>query len=261
MMNSYRRNDARRPLIAVTALVVFLFLADLLSGGVLRHAAHSAAAEVSRTVNAAASAVGASGIFATRASLEAQNRVLSQQLAALQERAAAYSVLAAENDQLRTIANLPSRPAGITAPVVSSVIASPYGTFLIGAGSADGVRSGSIVLAGSTDESAFVIGTVSDVGAHTSTVQETFAPGATLDTVIAAAAVSIEGSGGGNAHALIPRGVHVVVGDAVMAPGLGARAVGIVGNIASSSASATQDLSIRVPVNIGALQFVYVVSF
>ena len=260
-MNSYRRNnDARRPLIAVTALVIFLFFADLLSGGALRHAVRSGAASVSRVVTGTSSNIRASGLFATRASLEAQNLVLSQEVATLQQRAAAYTVVESENTQLRALANLPQRPSGITAPVVSSVIASPYGTFLIGAGSGDGVQSGALVLASDNGEDAFVIGTVTDVGTHTSTVQETFAPGATVNTIIAGSAVSLSGSGGGNASASVPRGMQVAVGDAVVSPQLGARAVGIVGNIASSSASATQQLSIRVPVNIGGLEFVYVVS-
>jgi cell shape-determining protein MreC len=255
MMNSYRRNRNRK-LILTTVLVVVIFGIDLLSGGLLRREVRSLGSGISEAASHIGGALFGSGFFSSRASLEAQNSALTEQLAQYQERSAGYDVLLAENAQLRDIAHLASEHAGLTAPIVSSVISSPYGTFLIGAGASDNVARGNLVLT----SGGLVVGRITDVGAHTSTVQEIFAPNSSVNAVVAGTSVSVGGSGGGNAHALLPRGVPVSVGDAVLSPELGGRAIGIVGAIASSTASASQDVYIRLPVDIGALQFVYVVS-
>lgn len=257
MMNSYRRNNSgNRKLVIATLLVLAIFCIDLLSGGIFRREVRSLGSIVSQWASHAGSAISGSGFFSSRAGLEDQNRALTEQIAQYQERSAGYDVLLSENAQLRELVHLAAQRAGLTAPIVSSVISSPYGTFLIGAGASDQVAKGNLVLTAG----GLVLGRVSDVGAHTSTVQETFAPNTSINAIIAGTAVSVSGSGGGNAHALLPRGVRVGVGDAVLSPELGGRAVGIVGSIASSSASASQDIYIRLPVDIGSLQFVYVVS-
>ena len=257
MMNSYRRNNsAGRRLLYATILVIFIFLVDVVSGGKIHQALRSTAASISRSVSGIGSSIAGSGFFTSRASLEAENRSLREELAQYQERAAGFAVLEAQVAQLQSAAKLAAQNPGLTAPVVSSVISSPYGTFLIGAGSADGVAKGSLVLTGG----GFVVGTVSDAGAHTSTVTEIFAPNTSVAAVIDGASTVVSGSGGGNAHALLPRGVGVAVGDAVLSPQFGQRAVGIVGSVASSSASASQDVYIRIPEGLASLQYVYVVS-
>jgi cell shape-determining protein MreC len=246
---------------AATVFVIFLFCADWLSGGALRHVVRGAAETVSRPVFAVAHGIASSGFFSSRASLAAQNDALSQQIAQLQERAAYDAVLQSENDQLRSLSHLAQTPHGLTAPVISSVIASPYGTFLIGAGATDGVRAGDAVMsAQASGEGGFVIGEVSDVGAHTATVREVLAADAAVNIIVSGSPATLQGSGGGNGHLSLPRGARVAEGDAVIAPQLGGRAIGIVGSVASSSASAKEDVYVRVPVNLGALQFVYVVT-
>ena len=257
MMNSYRQNKSPNTrLWAATLLVVFLFVVDLFSGGKIHNELRAGAAYGSNALSQTGSAITGSGFFSSRASLEAQNRALLDQVALYEERAAGFEALRSENDQLRALTHLAQTVQGVTAPIVSSVISSPYGTFLIGAGAADGVAKGSLVLT----SGGFVVGTVSDVGTHTSTVLETFAPGTSLKAIIRGTAVSVAGSGEGNAQASVPRGVPIAVGDAVISPEMGERPLGIVGGVASSSAQATQDIYIRLPVNLGGLQFVYVLS-
>lgn len=261
MMNSYRRNNHDRRLIAATALVAILFALDILSGGVLRHTAQRAAGTISSSFGSVAEKTGIAGFFTTRTSLLKKNRALSDEVASLQERAALASELASESNDLRALAHLAETSQGITAPVISSVISSPYGTFLIGAGSADGLRVGDTVLTGGLPgHSGFVVGTVSDVGAKVSVVHESLAPRSSEDAVLNGASVTVSGSGGGNAIAMLPRGTAVAVGDAVVSPRFGQRPLGVVGAVASSSAEAMQTVYIRLPVDIGALRFVYVVT-
>jgi len=258
-MNSYRQNKSpHKRLLAVTALVVFLFLLDVLTGGSIRHRLRGGVvvmAEWSRHIGA--SIVG-SGIFSTRASLEAQNRSLAEELAQFEERAGGYEVLRSENEQLRALVHLvessPRGAQGVTAPVVSSTRSSPYGTFLIGAGVAEGVTRGSLVLT----SGGFVVGTVTDMGEHTATVAEVFAPNASTEAIVGGAAFSAVGSGGGNARAKLPRALAIRIHEPVVAPQFGARPIGIVGSIASSSASASQEVFIVLPVNLSSLQYVYI---
>ncbi len=259
MMNSYRQNkSSSKRLLAATALVVFLFLLDVFTGGAIRHGLRGGAVVMGeRSRNVGAAIVG-SGIFATRASLEAQNRSLREELAQFEERAGGFEAVRAENEELRRFVRLvessPGTAQGVTAPVVSSVRTSPYGTFLIGAGAAEGIVSGNLVLTGG----GFVVGRVTDTGEHTSVVTEIFAPGASIDAIVGGATFSAAGSGGGNARAKLPRALAIQMNEPVVAPELGQRPIGIVGTIASSSASASQEIFIVLPVNLSSLKYVYI---
>lgn len=259
MMNSYRQNKSpHKRLLALTALVVFLFLVDVLSGGSVRHQLRGGAVVLGKWSAYIGGSIARSGVFSTRAALEAQNRSLAEELAQYEERAGAYEVLRSENEQLRAFVRLvesTSRDAqGVTAAVVSSVRTSPYGTFLIGAGEAEGIERGSLV----QTSGGFVVGTVTDAGAHTATVGEIFAPGASVEAMASGVAFSAVGSGGGNARAKVPRALAIRIHDPVLAPGLGQRPIGIVGSIASSTASASQELFIVLPVNLSSLRYVYI---
>ena len=254
--------SGRNRLLVVTVLVILIFAADFVLGGALRNKLHAGAAIASRWVGSAGDSIIGSGFFSSRRSLESQNRSLSEKLAQFEERAASYEALRSENDSLRALVHMvgsstaATSERGVTAPIVSSVRSSPYGTFLIGAGSADGIATGSIVLT----SSGFVVGVVGIVGAHTAVVTEMFSPGGSVEAALRGAPVSILGSGGGNAQAKVPRGLSVGIGDAVVVPAFGQRPIGIVGNIASSSASASQDVYIRLPVNLSSLRYVYVIA-
>jgi rod shape-determining protein MreC len=242
-------------LVATTILVVVLFLIDVISGGKLRASVRVFGSMISTWSGQAGATFTGSGFFTSRAALESQNRTLSEQVAQLQGRAAALSAVQEENDQLRAIVHLAAKSPGVTAPVVSSLEASPYGTFLIGAGSQDGIAVGNLVLS----EDGFVIGRVNDTSARQSLVSELFAPNATVSATVNAVPISLSGQGGGNARANVLRSAAIAIGDIAIAPGLGERPVGIVGQVASSSASASQDVYVRTPLNLSSLQFVYVV--
>ncbi len=261
MMSLYRQSEsrARRRLFFATLFVVVLFFADLISGGHLRALVRTATIPVWTAGSRAASAVFGSGFFTSRASLLRENALLQQQLSDAEQRAAGYQALKDENDSLRSIALLAGVEKGITAPVVSSVLSSPYGSFLIGAGSADELARGSIVLAASPDAGGFVIGRVGDVSAHTALVNELFAPGTALEATLKGAAVMLQGRGD-NARADIPRELSVSVGDIVTVPSLGGRPVGVVDNVVSDPASSHQEVYIGLPVSISSLRFIYVVS-
>jgi len=256
---SYREQNAgvgRRRLVLATVFVVALFLVDMMTGGGVRAIVRNAAVHISLAFRAAAVHIDASGFFAARAALASQNQALQTQVASLEEQAALTSTLQAQVASLSMMAHLAESEQGITAPVASSFIASPYGTFLIGAGVNEGVSLDSVVLSGEGT----VVGTVSAVGAHTATVTEIFAPGHSVNALLDGAPVPVRGSGGGNATAQVPHGVTVLPGDAVSAPGLLGRTIGIVGQVNTDPSSAALQVYIGSPVNLSSLRYVYVVA-
>lgn len=205
-------------------------------------------------------AVRGTGFLATRAALEKENASLREQLARADTRTALYQALEEENQALRGIVHLTEREQGITARVVSSLRASPYGTFTVGAGKADGIAIGSLVMTSDAGAGGFVIGRVSDVGTHTALVTEFFAPNVSTEATIRGASIVLQGRGGGNARATVPRSVAVVAGDPVTSPLFGGRALGVVGAVHAESASAYSEVYVGFPVNLAATSFVYVIS-
>ncbi len=247
-------------LIVATFVVLLIMGIDFLSGGFVRSYVRDGASSVFLWGDSLGTAIGNSGVLSSRRALESQNRSLSERLSQLEEQSQSYQALKSENEALRSLVNVAQSTAsesgrGVTAPIVSSVRSSPYGTFLIGAGTADGIVSGSYVLTGE----GVMIGIVRSGGTHTSVVSEIFAPGASEEAVINGTVVVIGGSGAGNAYAKVPRGIPIVVGDPVVSPRYGSRTIGIVGNVASSSASASQDVYIRIPVNFSSERYVYII--
>ncbi len=252
----YRRTvhkGGRNRLLALTAVVLLLLFADIVSGGVVRAYVRAGAASAWRwTGGAVVDWVGA--IVSSRASLEAQNRVLASQLSQTTEEAGMVALLQEQNDQLRALVHLAQEVPGITAPVVSSLSASPYGTFLIGVGNGESVSKGDLVLTGG----GFVVGRINDTGSGTALVSEILAPGASLEATLDGATVTVQGQGGGNGRTQAPRGLAVAVGDVVVVPLFGQRGIAVVGAVASSSTGASQDVYVRLPIGLSQLQFVYV---
>jgi len=271
-MNLYRQNNGlyrrwmprsgRKRLFFATIFIIILFVFDAISGGKLRVLARGAGSSVWGLGVSVQESIHGSGFLSTRRGLISENTVLAEQIARLQERSAAYQMLKDENEVFREMLHVAGgvqgrdKKSGITAPIISSLRASSYGTFQVGAGFADSVAAGDLVLSAEN----FVIGRVAEADSHTSLVSGIFASGVFTDAVIRGVAVTVEGQGGGNARTTMPRLSEVAVGDAVISAVLGARGIGVVGNIAENSGSAYKSVNIYLPVNLSALKFVYIVK-
>ncbi len=256
MMNSYRRNESSglRPVAVATLVVAILFFINLFSGGAVAARVREFGSVMWQHGSAVISGIANSGGFSSRAALAQENAALRAEVAQLQGVSAANNATQAENEQLGALTHLATSLPGITAPVISSFRASPYGTFMIGAGSSDNVQKGALILT----PDGFVIGRVADVAAHTALVSELFAPHQSLDVVVDAIPLSLQGEGGGVASAQAPHAAAIAMGDSVVAPALGQRPVGVVGNVDSNPASPSTNVLVRLPTNIESLSFVYV---
>jgi cell shape-determining protein MreC len=255
-------NVGRRRLWIATFVVVALFAIDLITGGAVR----AVVADFSTATEKVERGIFSSDFFSSKASLAQENQSLKEKVATLEEQAALSTALQQQVTALQGIAHLAGSSAGVTAPVASSFIASPYGTFLIGAGSDEGVTSGALVLFDDVDDTSadsdhgVVVGIVSEVSARTATVSEIFAPNHSVNALLDGAAIPVMGKGGGNAIAQVPNGVNVSLGDPITAPEYGGRTIGIVGNVDSDPSNAAMQVTIGLPVNLSSMQYVFIPS-
>lgn len=247
--------SGRRRLVYATFFVLIVCAVDIFSGGSIRARLQGSFSGLYLATAQIRSVIFDSGYFMTHRSLAEHNSALQEQLYKNAEKAAAYDVQVQENNALRALVHLSETEEGITAPIVSSVRSSPYGTFLIGAGASDPIQVGSLVLT----EGGFVVGKISEVREKTSLVLEIFGGGSYVDMTIQSAQAVAEGRGGGNARVAMPRGIEITVGDVATSPSLRGRPIGLVGKIETSAASAEQTVYVRIPVNLSSLTYVYVV--
>lgn len=254
MKNSFHRNRRNTRGLAVASVAVLLILAvDLLSSGALRGVVQSGSVAIWRGFNITVDAVFGSGFFRTRNSLAAENKKLRQEIEHMREQTTLYAALREDYAAVSALVHLAESTSGLTAPVASSFVSSPYGTFHIKAGNSSGVAEGDLVF--SAD--GFMIGIVIEAHSGVSVVRELFAPGAKSDVTIHGAGAIATGRGGGNARVEIARGIQVAEGDIVRLASSG-KPVGVVGKVEADSASSVQDVFIRFPLNLSSVRFVFV---
>ncbi|HET8581024.1 MAG TPA: rod shape-determining protein MreC [Candidatus Paceibacterota bacterium] len=259
MMISSRRNSrgqAPRGLLIVSIIAIAAVALDALLGGPGKALVRAGAGAAWGGVASAASALDASGLFASKARLAEENIALRAQVADLQSLATENRLLAEQNASLRSLADATASSSGrITVPVLSNESASPYGTFVIGGGTSDGVFKGAFVEAPGD----VLLGVVSDAQAHTALVDIFLSPGRqTTGLVGTSTTASVTGRGGGNGVMRIPRDTPLSVGDPVYY-GAKQAIIGTVGDIESDPSDAEKTVYLRVPLNLSSLPFVSVV--
>jgi cell shape-determining protein MreC len=250
-----KNTSGRRSLFLVTLLAVLIVLANIATGGMVSAGLRDIVTPISNAAGRIGGSITHSGFFSTRGTLEAQISVLQSELQQEQLQAAAFEALQQQNASLTQLEHLAATTKGLAAPITSSIVSSPYGTFTIGAGSADNVSQGSLVLTAD----GFVIGKVVQVQAHQSLVNELF--GAGVQTAVTIDGASVIATGQGSAATTeVPHGITVSENDPVIAPEYGGRSIGVVQHVDSNPANAQSAVYIALPVSLSSLQYVYVAS-
>jgi cell shape-determining protein MreC len=198
------------------------------------------------------------------AKLVQENKTLSQEILTLQNE---NTVLTARSQDLTSLLSVSSESAGgtgtsgasgaragILAGVLASPPLSPYDTFIVSSGSAQGVERGAQVYAAG----GIPIGTVTEVTSTTAIVQLLSTPGVTTNGWAGTARVPVEvmGVGAGSYTATLPAAASVSVGDSVYAPGPGAVPFGTVTKIDADPSSPTVVLHIQSLVNMFSITWV-----
>lgn len=196
------------------------------------------------------------GGFSSRAALIKENETLKTEIARLESLSLHNDVLRSENAILRSMFSLrEAHPEGIAAPMLSNPSTSAFGTFVIGSGTDDGIRVGAYVLSAPR----VAIGEVIETDARTALVRIFSAPNREVEVVVNDTRATYVGKGDGNGSIVVPRGIAVEIGDSARLAGH-PFAVGIVGAVQKNPEDSETTILVRVPSNLPALSFIYVVS-
>lgn len=259
---SWHRNNRhtlrqRRLLLTAGALVLAVVIGvEVFMGGVVRGTVRDMAAAAWQGATYAYEGTNAAVFFSSKRSLFERNKELEQTVDELQALRYQNEVLRAENLGLRAFLRTPEEiTEGIVARVLSRPTHSPYDTFIIAAGSDDGVVVGDVVEVASQ----VAIGEVAEVGRTSSLVSLFSAPGSEHEVIVNDAVLTYYGRGSGNGLLLMPRDVPVAVGDTVFLPSHGLM-IGTVGQVSADPEDAYRRVLVGPPANLPALQFVLVRS-
>lgn len=166
-------------------------------------------------------------------------------------------LLVRENAELKEMFGRPVKEGRILAAVLAAPPLSPYDTFVLDAGSQDGVAAGDSVAAGSV-----VMGRIVQVFPRASLAQLFSTAGVKTSVFIlhdkASVPAEAEGAGGGTFIVRLPKEVPVSEGDSVTLPGLQSVLFARVQTIEGGAAQSFQTIYFRNPVSVGGLRFVEV---
>lgn len=244
-----------RSMLVYALFVLIIFATDYFSGSIIRSYVRSGSASV-QSLGASAYSVFDSGYFASHSSLVRENQELREELRSRIDRDALVSSLDDELALLKSALQTSENSEGRTVPVRSSLRSSPFGTFLIGAGSAEGVQIGDRVhtLQG------LLLGTVVSVSNDTASVKMLFSAESEQEVVTNDIAFRAFGRGAGRARAEVNRDARISEGDVVYAPEISEAPAGVVGKVETDVSSALKVVHIHLPVELTTLRYVYVVS-
>lgn len=252
--SSGRRRIGPLALKAAVGLVAALALFGALSAAPAAPAASALAAPVIAGKGGIIAAMrGMAALWKSKAALVAENESLRAQLADDAGQDALIETLSAE------LASSVRGFDGLTAPrTLAAVLATPsqslYDTLLVGAGAADGLETGDIVVS----SGGAAIGTVAGVARDTATVLLFSAAGRHTTGSLASHGdqIDVVGMGGSGLEALVPHDLPVPVGEQVMLTSAPGRLLGTVRRTGERPGGSLKVLFIETPANPNELSFV-----
>ncbi len=195
--------------------------------------------------------------FSSKGSLFAENQDLKLRLSEEESKMSNYNTILAENSRLKDVLGRKTEKKNmILAGILSKPDKSAYDTFILDAGSNNGISLGNIVFAFGN----VPLGKVSEVSAFSSKVVLFSSPGEKTEVVIGdkGTFMQIVGRGGGNFEMILPRDFSLEKGTEAVLPGITPYTIGIVETIISDPRDAFQKVILASPVNIFELKFVEV---
>lgn len=196
--------------------------------------------------------------FLTKDFLESKVSDLEKEVDGLRLKVIDYDVLLKENQSLKNKFGREESSNRILSRVLSKPPVSPYDTFVVDAGSKNGVNLGNRVYVSDT----IIIGVVKKVSRDTSLV-ELFSNGGTKQNAVLSrtgASFTLLGNGGSNFVLQVPKDVDVVWGDTFIYSNLHPSLMGSVYHIDGNTQSAFKSVYIRPPTNIFSADWVMIES-
>jgi rod shape-determining protein MreC len=258
----YQRSKTRKERMKRLLPVLPLLMAVLLLGGAV--AMPEGATSVARALatpfwtlrdGVSSYVAGAWGTMENRAALVAENEALREQLWVLERENYAATALTRDNEELRKlVGRIEAQPSLIAVAIRNDANTSPYDTFGIDRGEADGVRPDMLIIS----PEGVALGTVTTVDTKTARATRFSAPGALHDAVVQASSslhIELMGIGAGTLRASVPRDLEVREGDIVVLPRFSSYPVGTVVSIEVAPEDAFQTLFVKSPVNHYTLRY------
>ena len=196
--------------------------------------------------------------FTNKNKLLEENTALKNELAKKNLTLAALEDLAIENQEFKELGGRQLDQAFVLATIISRPPISPYDTFVIDAGSEEGITVGNIVLI----EENSAIGEVASVAKNSAVVSLYSTPD--RETMVAVglerAEAPARGRGGGNFELRMPKGVVVEIDDVIVLPSINHRLLGLISKIEISPNDPFQTILFSLPINLNNLRFVMIVK-
>lgn len=189
-----------------------------------------------------------------------ENSDLKERNIELEGKFVLYELLKKENEELKNFLSQNQEKKFVFAAIISRPPQSPYDTFLVDAGSENGLRSGMMVKVHDN----ILIGYVVDVFAKTSKIKLVSYPGEELSVIIQpigggqSIPVAAAGMGGGNMEIKLPNSIQVNSGDQVITEGTFPLLLGFVEKVEVNLSDPFQKIMFRTPVNFQELKSVMI---
>ncbi|MBA3733199.1 rod shape-determining protein MreC [Patescibacteria group bacterium] len=255
-LKSKPKNENRGKVIAIITITLILFLGLFLMPNYLRVVATGVSLPIwSVTDQVVNPFFKIKNFLSFKGTLIKENLKLQDETVTLKLRQMDYDVLSKENQEIKTVLgrkNSIHRVAGI----LSKPPRSPFDTFVIDAGSSEGVFIGNKVYISEN----IIIGTITNVTPHTSLVQLFSTGGLKQDAVVSRTGtmLTITGRGGANFEIEVPKDTDILWGDSFLYPGLNSSILGNVYYIDTNSQSSFKTIYIRIPGNVFDSKVVYI---
>ena len=191
-----------------------------------------------------------------KSSLVVDNTNLTNEITNLNAKYSNYDELLRENADLKSVMNRSDSKQFILAVVLTKPPVSLYDTLLIDGGSHVGIVAGSTVYVNGN----VPIGTVSEVFAHSATVQLYSSPSQKMDARLDPAGIDVTlfGHGGGDFLVSVPHDFVVATSTVVVSKEINPSVLGNLQKVISDPRDSSQTLIFSSPVNINELNFVEV---
>jgi cell shape-determining protein MreC len=165
------------------------------------------------------------------------------------------NVLADENANLKfelgrqnnsTTTKTSKKTKSILAIIKEKPAETPFDTFIVDVGAEEGVAVGDNVYYGN-----LIIGKVVEVGSLFAKVGLFSSPGNTFSGTVSESKIKLDakGLGGGMFESLVPQGVNVKIGDALILPSISSKVFGIIQSIEERQSEGFKRLLFTLPVN------------
>jgi len=267
-MSNYplQHKEKKQKLFAKNFVIIILFigifvLADVLFSNVFSGSAHFVSAPFWKVKNKIISnIIDITQLIKSKKTLVNENKELKSQAEEMNLKLSALNLFKRENNFLKETLNYSGFVVEntILAETLTRPPASLYDTFIINAGSDNGIKNGDKVLAPGD----IFIGAVSEVYKKTSLVKLFSSYGEIMAVFVGDNNISVnaEGAGGGNFTANLPRDIGVNKGDIVTIPDMSANVFAIIEEIENNPTDPFVKILFKNPVNMNEIKWVWIVK-